>query len=122
MDPLGFLRFLIVLFGETPAMPEMTFFVRWPDGEEESCYSPSLVIKRYFEPGEEVPLGEFLSRSREALTEASHRVQARYGFPCGRALGQLRRIEQLSAEYVQRSTDVVDPWVDLRIVVTRFQE
>lgn len=74
-------------------MPEMRFRVRWPDGTEESCYSPSLVIKDFFVPGESYPLADFLSRSRQALTIASARVQARYGMPCSLALGQLQRIE-----------------------------
>jgi uncharacterized repeat protein (TIGR04042 family) len=74
-------------------MPEMQFRVRWPDGKVESCYSPSLVIKDYFEPGQTYSLADFLSRSRTALHIASDRVQAKFGFPCSRALGQLARIE-----------------------------
>lgn len=75
-------------------MPEMRFRIRWPGGGEESCYSPSLVIKDFFEPGRAYPLGEFLDRSRQALTIASDRVKARYGFPCRLALGQLDQIER----------------------------
>ncbi len=26
-------------------MPEMRFVIAWPDGREETCYSPSLVIR-----------------------------------------------------------------------------
>ncbi|TSJ63958.1 MSMEG_0570 family nitrogen starvation response protein [Starkeya sp. 3C] len=74
-------------------MPEMRFTIRWPDGTAESCYSPSLVIRDYFAPGTSYPLADFLEKSREALTVASQRVEARYGFPCSRALGQLARIE-----------------------------
>ena len=33
-------------------MPEMLFRIRWPDGTAEDCYSPSLVIKDFFAPGE----------------------------------------------------------------------
>jgi uncharacterized repeat protein (TIGR04042 family) len=75
------------------SMPEMRFNIRWPDGADESCYSPSLVIKDYFAPGESYPLADFLARSRTALGIASARVQAKYGQPCSRALGQLARIE-----------------------------
>jgi uncharacterized repeat protein (TIGR04042 family) len=75
-------------------MPEMRFHIRWPDGRREACYSPSLVIKEHFSPGEAYPLGEFLARSRTALRLASERVRARYGFPCSLALSQLARIEQ----------------------------
>lgn len=78
-------------------MPEMRFHIRWPDGRREACYSPSLVIKEHFRVGEEVALAEFVARSRAALTSASARVEARYGFPCSLATGQLRRIETAAA-------------------------
>jgi uncharacterized repeat protein (TIGR04042 family) len=77
----------------------MRFHIRWPDGQPESCYSPSLVIKDYFEPGEIYELGDFLARSRSALTIASERVRARYGHACSLALGQLSRIEAAGARY-----------------------
>lgn len=80
-------------------MPEMRFDIRWPDGKAESCYSPSLVIKDYFMPGEAYAVGDFLTRSREALGIASARVQAKYGFPCARAMGQLARIEAAAAPF-----------------------
>ncbi|NER82839.1 MAG: hypothetical protein F6K42_25445 [Leptolyngbya sp. SIO1D8] len=44
-------------------------------------------------------MADFLSRSRTALNIASDRVQAKYGFPCGRAMGQLQQIENTSAQY-----------------------
>jgi len=47
-------------------MPEMRFLIRWPDGVAEACYSPSLVIKDYFAPGETYPLPDFVARSRTA--------------------------------------------------------
>lgn len=74
-------------------MPEMRFVVTWPDGSEESCYSPSLVIRDYFSEGETYPLADFVSRSRKALHIASDRVEAKLGHPCSLALGQLSRIE-----------------------------
>ncbi|MBS9477554.1 MSMEG_0570 family nitrogen starvation response protein [Ancylobacter radicis] len=80
-------------------MPEMHFSIRWPDGTREICYSPSLVIKDYFVPGESYTLDDFLARSRAALMIASERVQARYGMPCSRALGQLARIESGARAY-----------------------
>ena len=45
-------------------MPEMRFRIRWPDGTPETCYSPSLVIKDFFAPGESYSLHEFLRLSR----------------------------------------------------------
>lgn len=81
-------------------MPEIHFKVQWPDGKQENCYSPSLVVKDYFSPGEAYSVTEFLSRSRESLQIASDRVQAKYGFPCSRALGQLRQIEFAAQPYL----------------------
>ena len=81
-------------------MPEMRFHVAWPDGSTESCYSPSLVIKDYLAVGQTYPLADFLTRSRAALTIASERVRAKYGYPCSRALGQLARIESASQQFL----------------------
>jgi len=72
----------------------MHFSVRWPDGTESRCYSPSLAVCEHLEPGTSYPLAEFVARSREALTIASERVRQRYGFACSRALGQLEAIER----------------------------
>jgi uncharacterized repeat protein (TIGR04042 family) len=80
-------------------MPEMRFQIQWPDGTEATCYSPSLVIKDYFTPGETYPLPDFLEKSRTALRIASDRVQAKYGFPCSRALGTLQTLEQTASRY-----------------------
>jgi uncharacterized repeat protein (TIGR04042 family) len=74
-------------------MPETLFRIRWPDGKVESRYSPSLVVKKFFMPGESYQLADFLERSRTALTLASQRVEAKYGWRCSRAAAQLARIE-----------------------------
>ncbi|WP_018388391.1 MSMEG_0570 family nitrogen starvation response protein [Ancylobacter sp. FA202] len=95
-------------------MPEMRFTIRWPDGTVEGCYSPSLVIKDYLVPGESYKLLEFLEKSREALTIASDRVEARYGFPCSRALGQLARIEAAGRTFA--------PLPDACVAVESFDE
>jgi uncharacterized repeat protein (TIGR04042 family) len=93
-------------------MPEMHFDIIWPDGAAEHCYSPSLVIKDYFTPGETYALSDFLQRSRTALSIASDRVQAKFGFPCSRALGQLVRLESAGTAYAP----------DSRVTVTSFTE
>jgi uncharacterized repeat protein (TIGR04042 family) len=80
-------------------MPEMRFSIRWPDGTAESCYSPSLVIKDFFAPGETYTLEEFVARSRTALNIASERVKAKYGFACSSALDQLARIETAAKSF-----------------------
>lgn len=81
-------------------MPEMRFVIAWPDGQEESCYSPSLIIRDYFDEGESYPIAEFLDRSREALRIASDRVEAKYGFACSSAHDQLARIEAAAAPFL----------------------
>ncbi|MBF2002973.1 MAG: MSMEG_0570 family nitrogen starvation response protein [Synechococcales cyanobacterium M58_A2018_015] len=80
-------------------MPEMRFRIRWCDGTEELCYSPSLVVKKYFELHHTYDLEDFVQRARTALQIASDRVQAKYGYPCGLALGQLQQIEERAAQY-----------------------
>ena len=81
-------------------MPEMRFVIAWPDGREETCYSPSLVVRDFLEEGRSYPLRDFLDRSRQALTIASDRVEARYGYPCSLARGQLARIEAAGARFL----------------------
>lgn len=80
-------------------MPEMHFHVRWPDAQETVCYSPSLVIREFLEPGRRYPLDEFVARSREALGIASERVRRKYGFACSRAMDQLAEIEARAARH-----------------------
>ena len=88
-------------------MPEIQFQIQWPDGSQELCYSPSLIVKEYFSVGNDYDLQDFLTRSRTALTIASDRVQLKYGFPCSRALGQLARIETKALKYTELLQPVV---------------
>ena len=80
-------------------MPEVMFTVQLPDGVEKRCYSPSTVVRNYFAEGEEMPVAEFLKRSRHALAEASERVRAKFGFSCSSAASQLADIEQWTRAY-----------------------
>ncbi len=84
-------------------MPEIHFQIQLPDGTQETCYSPSLIVKEYFTPDQEYLMADFLDRSRTALNIASDRVKAKYGRPCGLALGQLRDIESIVARYSPES-------------------
>jgi uncharacterized repeat protein (TIGR04042 family) len=77
----------------------MRFHIRWPDGNTETCYSPSLVVKDFFALGESYPLADFLARSRTALGIASDRVKAKYGRPCSLATAQLARIETAAESF-----------------------
>lgn len=88
-------------------MPEINFKIQWPDGKQEVCYSPSLIVKDYFEPGQSYTVTDFLARSRESLSIASDRVKVKYGFPCSRALGQIRQIEASAKPYLAKPDEAV---------------
>jgi uncharacterized repeat protein (TIGR04042 family) len=80
-------------------MPEMTFRIRWPDGTEASCYSPSLVMHDHLVAGADYPLADFVTRSTAALEIASQRVRARYGFACTSAMQQQDEILAAAAAF-----------------------
>ena len=42
-------------------MPVMHFRIRWPDGVEANCYSPSTVVGEYFAAGESYAVGDFVA-------------------------------------------------------------
>ncbi|HVR62801.1 MAG TPA: MSMEG_0570 family nitrogen starvation response protein [Polyangia bacterium] len=78
-------------------MPEMHFLVRWPDGDEMRCYSPSLVVRDFLEVGRSYPVAEFVDKSRTLFHIASERVRAKYGYACSAALDQLAKLEERAA-------------------------
>lgn len=84
-------------------MPEMQFAVRWPDESVTDCYSPSLVVRDYLEVGTTYALDDFVDRVRTALTIASERVEAKYGYPCANALAQLAIIERTAERFTTAS-------------------
>jgi uncharacterized repeat protein (TIGR04042 family) len=86
-------------------MPERYVAVRWPDGQAHRIYSPSTVVEDYFEPGQRLPVAEFVARANAALTEASERVRAAYGFPCSRAA---RSIADIAARQHQTGDVTVE--------------
>lgn len=95
-------------------MPAMHFQLRWPDGSVSRCYSPSLVIKDYFQPGQTYPLPLFMTQVHEALNIASERVRAKYGFACSQALDQLERIEHAATRFAAQA--------DAQVEVLAFEE
>lgn len=80
-------------------MPEMRFVIEWPSGEQQICYSPSLVVKEHLDVGESYDVDDFVSRCRRALGIASDRVFARYGFPCSLAQVEAARITSAGARF-----------------------
>ncbi len=75
-------------------MPEMHFQIRWPDGAEERCYSPSLVITELIAADKTYPVHEFMERVGAGLRIAAERVRAKYGFYCSAAQEQLATLEE----------------------------
>jgi uncharacterized repeat protein (TIGR04042 family) len=84
-------------------MPEMHFRVRWPSGERERCYSPSLVMQEFFAVGATYRVDDFMRRAREAYGIAQERVRAKYGFGCGHATAQLAHLERIASEFASSS-------------------
>lgn len=87
-------------------MPAVHFYVRWPDGCVERCYSPSTTIHDYLEPGE-YPLNEFVTLCQQALSAASERVHARFGFYCSSAQDQRQHIESRARRFGEQSDAIV---------------
>jgi uncharacterized repeat protein (TIGR04042 family) len=92
----------------------MRFRVRWPDQSQSNCYSPSLVIKDFFQPGQSYPLAEFVERSRSALAIASERVRQKYGMGCGHAAAQFVEIERTAARFALQP--------DATVTIEAFEE
>ncbi len=93
-------------------MPERRFDIQWPNGNEESCYSPSSIISDYLTAGESYPLKDFVELAERSLNEASERVRAKYGYACSSAMDQLYKIKQSSTQFDQ------DP--DALVIVKRI--
>ena len=87
-------------------MPEVTFHICWPDGQEERCYSPSTVIGRHLAAGHSYAVLEFLTRARTGLNAASDRVAAKYGYPCTNAMARLARIEATARHHTAADAPV----------------
>lgn len=80
-------------------MPEMTFDVRWPDGNTQRYYSPSLVVHDHLSTGRSYTVGELVQRTGHAMTEASGRVRAKFGFACTSAAETASRISGAAAGF-----------------------
>lgn len=88
-------------------MPAVHYTLRWPDGRETSCYSPSRAVCEFLQPGTDYRLGDFLARMRQATAQADARVRERYGFSCSRAADQLAVIESIAQTWEGRPEGVV---------------
>jgi uncharacterized repeat protein (TIGR04042 family) len=78
-------------------MPALLMLLRWPDGATAAYYSPSTIVKTYFESGKAYGLADFTARARTAFLAASERVRQVHGMPCSRAAASLAEIEARAA-------------------------
>ena len=85
-------------------MPEVTLRIRWPDGKEDTCYSPSTTIHEHLTAGESYPLSDFLKRSQTGLDHAARRVEAKFGFRCSSADAQAASIKARAADFSPEET------------------
>ncbi len=88
-------------------MPEKNFVIIWPNGEEETCYSPSSTIEQFIQAGKTYSLDEFAKLTEQALTLASERVREKYGFACSSAQDQLLRIQRTSQAFKEYKSPMV---------------
>ena len=89
-------------------MPAINFRIRWPDGSEDDCYSPSTVVRDHFNAGDTMPLGQFMATADEALNAASRRVEQKFGYFCSSAMDQLSVIRTKAARFDQEDNPLVE--------------
>ena len=80
-------------------MPALNFDIEWPDGEVMTCYSPSTVIREYFQVGRELTIKELIDASGKSLEEAGRRIEEKFEFRCAASATQLDRISRKAAEF-----------------------
>lgn len=73
-------------------MPSVNFTIQWPDGEQNTYYSPSTIVYEHFVAGSTYSLAEFDTRIHAALNAASERVYQRFGYYCTAASAELEKI------------------------------
>ncbi|MFT4775996.1 MAG: putative repeat protein (TIGR04042 family) [Oleispira sp.] len=93
-------------------MPERHFDIQWPNGEQQSYYSPSSTISNYLIAGQTYPLKKFIHQAEIGLNEASERVRAKYGYACSSAMDQLYQLKKTAAQF--------DQVLDALVVVKRI--
>ncbi|WP_380169664.1 MSMEG_0570 family nitrogen starvation response protein [Jannaschia sp. R86511] len=77
----------------------MTATVRWPDGTQHECWSPSLVLHDHVTQGAAYPVAELVRRLEHALDLAGERVRARYGMACTAAVASAGALRDRAAAY-----------------------
>ena len=75
-------------------MPVTYVNIEWPNKETDQVYSPSSVVKEYFNSGETLTVQEFLNTCNQSLDIASERVREKFGYACTSAQSESQRIEE----------------------------
>jgi uncharacterized repeat protein (TIGR04042 family) len=73
-------------------MPEVYMHIEWPDATPDRVYSPSSVIREFFESGDRLSIAQFETQITHALTRARERVREVYGMECTAAGAELQRV------------------------------
>ena len=69
--------------------------IEWPNGTTDQVYSPSSVIREFFEEGEALSVADFEAQVTAALERASERVQEVYGMRCASAQKEAQRLQSV---------------------------
>jgi uncharacterized repeat protein (TIGR04042 family) len=85
-------------------MPAVHFDIEWPDDTVTTHYSPSTVVREYFQVGERLTISTLLERSEQAMSRASDRVVAKFGFACSSAMDTRAQIAALAEKFSQDAT------------------
>ncbi|MCF0072999.1 MSMEG_0570 family nitrogen starvation response protein [Dyadobacter sp. CY261] len=99
-------------------MPETYLKVQLPNDREEVIYSPSTIIKQYFEQASVMSLDDFQNNCSQALHHASNRVYERFGYECTSAMGELARVNGL----VERIRKEAAEGARLEVVIVSMSE
>ena len=74
-------------------MPVTYINIEWPNNETDKVYSPSSVVKEYFNASESLTIPDFLNACNQSLEIASERVRKKYGYACTSAQSESQRIK-----------------------------
>ena len=87
-------------------MPEVYMQIEWPGNKKDVVYSPSSIIYEHFKKGEAFSVDMFEKKVTEALTQASQRVLAKFGYECTSAMGEIMRIQSIVNSLKDKSQEV----------------
>jgi uncharacterized repeat protein (TIGR04042 family) len=88
-------------------MPERHFDIQWPNGDQQSCYSPSSIISEYLIAEQTYALKDFIYQAELGLNEASERVRSKYGYACSSAMDQLNQLKKAATKFEQSPKSLV---------------